>query len=193
MAGKRTRVVGIGINDADYKIAHRVNGKLVLCPIYAVWSGMIRRCYDIKSHAKRPNYSACSVAKEWHFFSKFKEWMEKQDWKGKHLDKDILIKDNKSYSPEACVFVDAMTNGFILERGNDRGDWPLGVHWCSYEKFFKAQCNNPFSKKRECIGRFTCPESAHSAWKKRKHELACELSKLQTNDAVAIALRTRYI
>jgi len=193
MTGKRTRVAGIGINDAEYKIANRVNGVLVLCPIYVAWSGMIRRCYDIKLHVRRPNYSTCSVAEEWHLFSKFKVWMEMQDWQGKHLDKDILFAGNKVYSPETCVFVDGMTNGFVLERGNDRGDCPLGVHWCSSEGFFKAQCNNPFTKKRECIGRFPCPDMAHKAWRKRKHELACMLADLQTDVRVAFALRTRYI
>lgn len=193
MAGKRTRVAGVGINDAEYKVANRVNGRLVLCPIYAVWSGMIRRCYDTKSHKRRPNYSMCSVSEEWLTFSKFKSWMEKQDCEGKHLDKDILIVGNKVYSADACVFVDAMTNGFILERGNDRGEWPIGVHWCSDEKTFKAQCNNPFTKKRECVGRFSCPNIAHKAWRKRKHELACQLADLQTDARVAEALRNRYI
>ena len=41
---------------------------------------------------------------------------------------------------------------------------------------FKSQCRNPFTKKREHLGYFTCEQEAHQAWLKRKLELAKELA-----------------
>jgi len=39
--------------------------------------------------------------------------MERQDWEGKHLDKDILIPGNKIYSPDRCIFVSSLINLLI--------------------------------------------------------------------------------
>ena len=59
-------------------------------------------------------------------------------------------------------------------------------------KKFSATIGNPFTKKQEHLGYFTCPNEAHQAWKKRKHELACQLADIQTDQRVAEALRIRY-
>lgn len=119
--------------------------------------------------------------------------MEVQSWQGKQLDKDLLVKGNKFYSPENCVFVDRVTNSFTIDRGANRGVWPLGVSFDKRDVKFRAQCSNPFTKKNENLGYFTCSDEAHQAWKKRKHELACQLADLQTDKRVAAALRTRYL
>jgi hypothetical protein len=185
---------GVGINDADYVVQPQLfKGKQQPCRYYARWWNLINRCYSEKELAKYPTYRDCYVCEDWLTFSKFKAWMELQDFEGKHLDKDIIIKGNRIYSPEACAFVDPITNGFVADSSAARGDFPIGVNWNDASKRFVARCQNPFTRKRDYLGSFTCPNLAHEAWRKRKHELACQLADLQTDTRVALGLRTRYL
>lgn len=189
-------ICGMGINDADYPVKVRVWGdwkkKYWSCPFYSTWQDMIRRCYDIKVQEKHSSYKGCYVCEEWLRFSNFKSWMETQDWEGNDLDKDILIRGNKVYSPQRCVFVERMVNGFILENGRSRGDWPIGVSWNKSMNAFSSKVNNPITKKQENLGYFHCPQEAHQTWLARKLELARQLAALQDDPRVAKALVERY-
>lgn len=194
---KTKLVCGVGINDADYPVtAYAVIGgretQVRTCPIYQAWSSMIKRCYSEKLHARRPTYAGCSVAPEWHRFSKFREWMITQDWKGKQLDKDILIQGNKVYSSETCVFITRALNLFMTEHGGARGEWPIGVCWHKASGKFMVRCRNPFTGRRECLGHFTDQEESREAWRAKKHELACIYADQQTDPRIANALRARY-
>ena len=184
MCTKRKLVLGVGVNDAEYRGLKR-------CLFLRTWRNLLYRCYDKRRHVKRPTYRGCTVCDEWLTFSNFKAWMERQDWQGKHLDKDILVPGNRIYSPEMCVFVEARVNTFLLDCGRSKGKWPTGVrqHVCGR---FQARCQNPFSGRSECLGSFGTPEEAHAAWRQRKHELACRYAATQTDPRVAQALRTRF-
>jgi len=186
-------VYGVGVNDADYFTQQKINGKKYACPFYKKWLGMLERCYCPKYQAKYQTYIGCSVTDEWLTFSNFKGWMETQDWKGKQLDKDLLVKGNKIYSPETCVFVDRVTNSFTTDCLASRGEWPLGVSFNKSNSKLMAYCRNPFAKKLDHLGYFACQKQAHEAWRKRKHELSCKLANLQTDERVASALRVRYL
>ena len=185
-------IYGVGINDTNLRISTKVDGKWVICRLYGRWHNMLGRCYSPAESSRSPSYAECKVCDEWLLFSNFRRWMEKQDWQGKHLDKDILVVGNKTYSPDTCVFVDALTNTFIEDRLARRGKLPIGVTFYKSGNNFKSQCGNPFTKKNEHLGYFNCPNEAYLAWKKRKHELACQLADLQTDERVANALRIRY-
>lgn len=186
-------IQGVGINDADYPVTKTENGKIVWrCPYYQTWADMLRRSYDDKCKQKYPTYEGVTVCEEWHSFMRFRTWMKTQDWEGKHLDKDLLVPGNKTYSPTTCVFVHGVVNSFLLDSAAARGEWPLGVHWHEQAQKSRGMCKNPFTKKQEHLGYFTCPDQAHLAWKKRKHELACQLADIQEDERVAEALRTRY-
>lgn len=195
-------VYGVGINDADYVVKvwetiGYVNGKqkqklIWECPYYRVWGSMIQRCYSAKYQEKQPTYKGCTVSDEWLTFSVFKSWMENQDFEGKQLDKDLLFEGNKIYSAETCIFVSSVVNTFMIELGATRGEWPIGVCWNKKVEKFMAQCRNPFTKKGECLGLFTCPNEAHKTWLKRKLELAHLLASEQSDPRVAKALIERY-
>lgn len=197
----KATVYGAGINDADYATRVRetieVNGvrkqKLVwYCPYYRAWKSMIQRCYSTRYQERKPTYKGCSVTEEWLTFSNFKKWMEGQDWEDKQLDKDILFEGNKIYSAETCAFVTKAVNNFTTDRGNDRGEWLIGVSWNKEKSKFTSQCSNPFTKKYEYLGCFTCEEEAHQSWLKRKLELAHLLAAKQTDERVGKALVERY-
>tara|TARA_R110002153_G_scaffold181493_1_gene334789 strand:+ start:6015 stop:6659 length:645 start_codon:yes stop_codon:yes gene_type:complete len=198
--------LGVGINDADYAVTKHINTgerypngrqkwKIVwTCPYYRKWSHMLQRCYCNKYHKKQPTYKDCTVCIGWLTFSSFRKWMLTQDWEGMELDKDLLIEGNTYYSPETCVFVKKIVNTFTLDRTNDRGDTVIGVTWHKRDNKFMAQCSNPFTKEQEKLGYYDCEQEAHLVWKKRKHDLACQLVTrgYVTDERVKIVLMTKY-
>jgi hypothetical protein len=191
-------VCGVGINDADYVTTIRamIDGRektLWSCPFYQTWKEMLRRCYSAKYLSRFPSYAGCEVAPEWHSFSVFREWMERQDWEGKQLDKDALIPGNKVYGPGACVFIPGELNTFLINRTTTRGGWPIGVCLDKAINKFKAVCRNPFIRKNEFLGLFDFPDAAHRAWRDRKHQHACTYADQQADPRIAAALRSRYI
>ena len=197
MGKKGDLIYGIGVNNSPTPVyrSEKVNGKwrtVWVCPYYVVWTHMLERCYYEPYLKKYHTYRGCSVCPEWIYFMTFKAWMEKQDFEGKQLDKDILFEDNKVYSPKTCRFIDKSLNMFLTDSGAIRGEWPIGVVWRKVNSKFVAQCNNPFTKKKEHLGYFTCPQAAHEAWRKRKHEHACALADLQDDPLIAKALRSRF-
>lgn len=160
-------VRGIGINDADYAVCETINGKKTMCHYYSVWVDMFTRCYSDKYHKKKPTYIGCTVAEEWHKFSNFKKWMEKQDWQGKQLDKDVLCVGNKIYSSENCVFVSALVNSMLTHVRTTKGEYPVGVNYNdSCNNKFMARCH--IDGKRKHLGRFATPEEAGKAYKTAK-------------------------
>lgn len=195
-------VYGVGLNDADYVVEKREEigykhgkrkQKLVwICPYYLAWRNMIERCYSTKLQERYPTYKNCTVSDEWLKFSNFKAWMEKEDWEGKHLDKDLLFEGNKVYSAKTCVFVSGVVNRFTTDSKASRGGLLIGVSWHKGANKFQSNCSNPYTKKLEYLGRFTCEEAAHNAWLKRKLELARLLAAEQEDPRVATALIYRY-
>ena len=153
---------------------------------------MLKRCHSAGYLSNRPTYIGCRVASEWLKFSSFRSWMDAQDWKGNHLDKDVLMPGNKVYAPEVCVFIPRVLNNFLNECGRARGEWPLGVYWNKPSRKFMAQCNNPFTGKQENLGLFDFPEAAHEAWRARKHEHAMRYADQQSDQRIAEALRARF-
>lgn len=195
-------VCGMGINDADYVVkkfetigyadGKQKQKRVWICKYYQTWVAMLERCYSAKLQERCPTYRGCSVSNEWLTFSAFKEWMEKQEWEGLQLDKDLLIEGNKLYSADTCVFVTRMVNMFTTDSGAARGELLIGVCWNKEKGRFQSNCSNPFTKKLEHLGYFTCEVEAHEAWLKRKLELAKELAAIQTDERVAKALINRY-
>lgn len=192
---KRKLVYNIGINDAEYRVkisveCPRVNGKrkskvIFECPFYSVWKSMLERCFSLKFKQKHPTYKDITCCEEWLTFSNFKSWMEQQDWRGKHLDKDLLVYKNKVYSPETCVFITGNINSFITKRQGSRGDYPLGV---SYKEKSNDMVNERFNCYRASIsmggyskylGNFSTIEEAHKAWQLAKISKAIRLQSGQ--------------
>lgn len=197
-------VFGVGVNDVEYAVQIKEvvsgrykNGKqkqrlVWMCPFYSVWVDMLRRSYDKSCKLRRPTYNEAAVCEDWHRLSIFKAWMEQQDWEGKQLDKDLLLKGNKTYAPETCIFVSREVNMFLLDRAASRGEYKIGVSWHKGCGKFVAQCCNPLLLKKEHLGYFTTEESAHEAWAKKKLEHAHTLAELQDDSRIAEALIRRY-
>jgi len=101
------------VGEGKYKAIRKVKS-------YSTWANMLQRCYSKTYHAKKPTYIECYVTEEWLNFQNFAEWFEKnynpeimERWS---LDKDILVKGNKVYSPETCCFVPYEINNKFTSR-----------------------------------------------------------------------------
>lgn len=115
----------------------------VMSKEYQIWSGMMLRCYSPDYHKRFPTYLDTTVCEEWLNFQVFAEWYTNHEFYGLdyHLDKDILVRGNKVYSPEKCTLVPVEINGLLIDSGSIRGDCPIGVHRidksCSYVAYLK--------------------------------------------------------
>lgn len=163
------RVVNIGINDTNFKITK--NGKKLKS--YEVWQCMLLRCYSRSKFTVA--YESCSVCTEWLYFSNFKKWFDKNYIEGYHLDKDLLIKGNKIYSPETCCFIPQEINKLFTRRTRMRGDLPIGVSLERKTKgFVSSMTHNGESK---YLGFYKTKEDAFLAYKREKERLIKELAE----------------
>ncbi len=168
--GHRKPIFGLGINDAWYMTQSKnASNGVRICPYYKVWKSMMARSYSSKTQLRQPTYKGCSVAKEWLTFSVFRAWMEKQDWKGLDLDKDILIVGNKEYSPKACIFINRKINKLLNENLARRGDLPQGVSFNREKGKYQSCCSIRGKNRR--LGFFASIPDAEIAYLEFKSNL----------------------
>lgn len=165
---KRKPVFGAGVNDADYAITTLVEEKRFMCPVYSKWHCMIRRCYCLKYLSKKPTYVGCSVCDEWLTFSNFSKWYEKHNIDGYELDKDIKIKGNKIYSPNACLFVPQAINALLTNCEIGKGLYKLGV--ATKSKYGKYRSQIRIDGKTVYLGMFDSEGEAHNKYIKAKNK-----------------------
>ena len=161
-------VEGIGINDSPFVVQPIISEKQIKHPAYSVWRDMLVRCYSNRLKEKSPSYIGVTCCEEWLLFTNFAKWFKNNYIEGYQLDKDILVKGNKTYSPNTCIFVPQKINSFLTLRGNDRGNFPLGVDLHNG----KFQAAIKISGKRIYLGTFNTKEEAHRTWQKAKLEQA---------------------
>lgn len=193
MKRKRNKLVqGVGRNDVDYPVV--VDGNPIKS--YEVWNSMLKRCYSKNYLSRHPSYIGCRVCEEWMSLSTFSEWFAENYKDGYAMDKDIIDPSNKMYCPEKCVFVPTWLNAFVVDRSAGRGDFPIGVSRLratkKKEELFLSSCR--FDGATVYLGRFSTPEEAHEAWRKKKVEII--ESKKTELDSIDIrlypALMERY-
>lgn len=135
---------------------------------YLRWNSMLERCCDENFKNKYETYKECSVSKKWECFQNFAEWHEEnynpKIMEGWALDKDILLKGNKIYSPETCCFVPSVINTLFLKSDAKRGKYPIGVKKMGNN--FQARVLK--NKKQFVIGTFKTSEEAFYAYKVAK-------------------------
>lgn len=138
MITRKEKVINGQIRDKDYPLLCGVG--FIGYGVYATkhrsyqcWSSMIRRCYEDAWHDKKPAYKTCEASEEWQEFQVFAAWYDEnypEDGISYELDKDHLVKGNKLYSSETCVFLSKSENSRIAgERFSSMFEVvsPLGV------------------------------------------------------------------
>ena len=162
-------VYGVGyVGEGKYK--PKENGKITKA--YDKWHHMLKRCYDPYELNKYPTYIDCYVCDEWLCFQNFAKWFYKHYYEIPNeimcLDKDILFKGNKIYSPENCIFVNNRINVLFTKRDKLRGKYPIGVSWDKVSNKFIANCrilDKENNKKQINLGRYSSVEEAFLVYK----------------------------
>ena len=159
-------VCSVGISGTKYP--SKVNG--VTTKEYDLWNGMLVRCYSDNFKKKNPTYEGCEVGDNFKSYEYFYEWCQNQigfSNQGWHLDKDLLIKGNKVYNEDSCVFIPNDINLLLTKREALRGEHLIGVYWDKTNKAFKAQVSKSKGK-REHLGLFKTELEAFNAYKEAK-------------------------
>lgn len=150
---------------------------------YRTWSSMLARCYSSNHHIKHPTYKGCIVTEDWHCFQNFAKWYDENYYEingitRMELDKDILIKGNRIYSPETCVFVPKFINTLLVKGNSRRGNLPVGV------RIDKSSKKNPYMARsgngrgeQVFLGNHNTPEKAFLAYKAYKEQLLKDIAK----------------
>lgn len=153
------------VGEGEYKFT--ING--INTREYIRWYSMMERCYGTKFQEKYPTYKDCTVCEEWCNFQNFSKWFNENyyeiDKEIMCLDKDILVKGNKIYSPETCIFVPNRINCLFIKNDNNRGNYLLGVTYIQKTNKFKATCYNNH------LGYYNTEIEAFNVYKEFKEKL----------------------
>ena len=163
-------VLGIGyIGEGIYNTSF----KKVLKKEYNAWQNIINRCYNEELRRKFPTYKGVFLCEEWKCFQVFAEWFCLNYKEGWDLDKDIICKNCKVYSPETCAFVPHEINCLLVINHTHRGQLPIGV--CKVKgDMYTAQLNR--DGKDRYLGTFNTLEEAFQTYKAEKEKWIKEVA-----------------
>ena len=146
---------------------------------YDTWHRMLQRCYDENYQDTRPTYIGCTVCEEWHNFQNFAKWYDENFYEIEdhrmELDKDILFKGNKVYSPETCVFVPNRINSLFIKSNAKRGDYPIGVSYDNKNNKYMASGKNVY------LGYYNTVKEAFNTYKEYKEKLIKQIANQYKN------------
>lgn len=143
---------------------------------YLRWSDMLQRCYNKKLHERSPQYIGCEVCQEWKNYCNFKLWWDKHKPNYKvDLDKDILFKGNKVYSPETCAFVPHEINTLFVNGKACRGELPVGVYYDTEKGKYRA--NMAFMGRSIKLGTFDTADEAFARYKEDKEDFVKDIAE----------------
>jgi len=153
----------------------RIDGKHI--KEYRTWINILRRCYDKNFLEKSPTYNGCTVDEQWKYFQNFYNWCHNQEnWNVVennqnifHLDKDIIKKGNKIYSPDVCCFVPQSINCLFTKNNKKRGRLPIGVTRLPNGRY-RSQKESGLLFNLGCSHVVDTPEKAFEIYKIEKEE-----------------------
>jgi hypothetical protein len=160
------------IGEGKYKV--NKNGKNTR--VYSTWRHMLQRCYSEKFQEKHPTYITCEASEEWHNFQNFAKWYNENyyeiEGERMDLDKDILVKHNKIYSPETCIFVPQTINKLFVKCDRSRGESVIGTTPVNGKYQVKCYLLNPKTgkSKNEYLGYYDSQEKAFEVYKYYKEK-----------------------
>lgn len=167
-------VYGVGVNRGEYPTTKGLD----IVKEYDLWHSILTRVYSESFLIKCPTYRGCSISENFKSYSYFHSWCQSQlgfKFNGWHLDKDLLIKRNKLYSENTCVFIPQEINKVLTLRQIDRGIHPVGVYLHRPTGKYRAQIS--LSGQRFHLGLFKSAKEAFSAYKKAKEAYLVTLAE----------------
>ena len=169
-------VYGVGITGLESTVDK--NGEKL--DSYVCWNEMLKRCYSAKE--KHPTYKDCCVCADWLYYPNFKKWYDKNYYKinnkTSQLDKDVLIKGNKIYSPDTCVFVPSFINSLFTKSQKTRGELPIGVDYLTANKKYRVSLSvfKDGKKTKKYLGCFNTADEAFEVYKQAKEDYIKEVA-----------------
>lgn len=141
---------------------------------FNLWGAILTRSYCSSYHKKQRTYEDVTVCDEWLNFQNFAEWCYSQEFyntkdsKGNlyQLDKDLLAKDSKIYSPNTCCFIPTVLNNLIKPKPTSEGNYPIGVSL--HRKTGKFVARVKVFGRYEHLGLFETDEQAFLTYKEKK-------------------------
>ncbi len=104
----------------------------------------------------------------------YDNYQYKQD--DRQLGKDLLIKGNKIYSEETCVFLPREINVALTKSNKTRGDKLIGVCFDKQYKKFVSRVSLGAGNQK-VLGYYDNEYEAHLSYKKAKEEYLKELAE----------------
>lgn len=144
--------------------------------IYRMWRGVVQRTLSEKyeMHKTNRSYDGATLCDRWHNFQTFcQDVYENAGYKsGYQIDKDLLLKGNKHYSPETCCFLPAYINLTISIMYKTGNSLPVGVNIKGSHYEAAISCRG----RRKLLGSFLKVEDAHTAYVKAKESYVKDLA-----------------
>ena len=165
-------VCGVGILGVKYPPS--INGRNT--KEYDLWYSMLRRCYSDTLKKRYPTYEDCEVSENFKSYEYFYEWCQKQigfSMDGFELDKDLLLKGNKFYSENTCIFIPSEINSLLTKSTASRGEHLIGVYFNKKSKAFVAMVSRNKGQP-EYLGLFKTEIEAFNAYKEAKESFVKE-------------------
>lgn len=139
--------------------------------IYGIWTKILTRCYATENNTRATSYKNCEVCEEWKCFNNFLKWYLDNQYKCDEqlcVDKDILVHNNRIYSPEYCLLVPERINLLFIKSLSLRGTLPIGVsyYWFNNDKYLASMKTG--NRKNLHIGIYNTVNEAFEAYKKFK-------------------------
>lgn len=146
---------------------------------YKFYSHMLSRVFSPNMYEREETYKNTCINPYFLSFENFKRWAENNyyEFEGETmcLDKDILVKGNKEYSPIKCMFVPKRINSLFVKADSIRGNLPIGVssyectvNGCTYTRYSVHCCRSQLKSIKK--SGFTTPEEAFYCYKSLKEE-----------------------
>lgn len=152
------------------------------------WARAMMRCYNPAEQAKPSSsaYIGCDILPDWHCLQNFYAWADSKpqsrylDSEGKiwELDKDLLVKGNKTYGEQFCTFLPSEINVFLADKPRDK--MPRGVNYIRPKTLnskdgYIARCH--MNGVREYLGYYDTPMQAFYKYKEVKEQYAKALAE----------------
>ena len=174
-------VCGVGMIGDRYPVSYKYKDTKE----YATWHRMLYRCFDKKTKEKSPTYKNVTCCNEWLLFDNFYEWLHAQSnfniWINNNmwaLDKDIISKRNKTYSPDMCCLVPQYVNCLFIKNDAARGALPIGVEKIN-NKFRTTMVYNAITKEAKRSHLLDSQEEAFFTYKKYKEDVIKQVAKFE--------------
>lgn len=171
----RPTIQGLGLGYMGDGI-YSWNGDENVQKAYQVFVGMFSRCYDPYTQSKQTAYIGCSVDPRFYDFQVFAKFYVENPFcgLGYHLDKDLLIRGNRVYSPEACTLLPPEVNSALASTPESESGLPLGVN--KIDNGYVARLNKT-GQGREYLGYYKTADEAHNVYVKAKEDYIHSLAE----------------